>query len=115
MVGPGCEMVVGDNVNESINWNLLFNGLNSAEDEDQESIVVEDYSLQDRNLALVDEKLAKIYRAQAQEAVLLMGHRWADFAQDKDTARSIPPVVHKSPTIPWGCERVLLTQDIFLG
>jgi hypothetical protein len=115
LAGPGCEMVTG---NDSINWKLLINGLNNNNnaqednDTDDEFVVLEE-SVQDRNRALVETD-AKIYSAREQESVLLIGNRWVDYAKDGAQASTVPPVLHKSPTIPWGLERVLLTQDVVL-
>lgn len=106
LVGPGCEVVAG-NMQQGINWDLV-NGLDE-EDEDEDEIM--DGPVIDRNRALVSEDVAEIYAGQEQEALLLKGNRWSDFAKDPTP---IQPVVHKSPTIPWGRERVLLTQDLIL-
>lgn len=111
LVGPGCEMVVGNNTKESIRWNLV-NGLNKNNNDDEDFILEE--SVEDRNQALVRNEVAQIYAAREQEAVLLIGNRWVDYAKDASRVSNIRPVVHKSPTLPWGCERVLLTQDIIL-
>ncbi len=94
-------MVVG-NAKHGIEWNLV-NGLN------EKAADTVEMSVQERNDALVKVDVADIYSAKEMEAILLVGNRWNDYA---NKAESIPPVVHKSPTLPWGCERVLLTQDI---
>jgi len=69
-------------------------------------------SVTDRNQALVRDDVAEIYVAREQEAVLLAGNRWNEYA--KDATQTLQPVVHKSPTRHWGQERVLLTQDVIL-
>lgn len=111
LVGPGCEMVVG-NIEQGIAWELI-NGLNenhhSNNDDDNDHHDVVALSVHDRNQVLVKDRISEVYQGKEMEAVLLIGNRWADYAKD---STFLPPVVHKSPTIPWGCERVLLTQDI---
>ena len=115
LVGPGCEMVVG-NVQQGIEWDLI-NGLNEKaereeeDDDDDDNDDVVAMSVQDRNQVLVKDQIAQIYHGKEMEALLLIGNRWTDYAKE---STFVPPVVHKSPTIPWGCERVLLTQDVIL-
>lgn len=108
MVGPGCQVVVGE---EGVNWERM-NGWNLEEkDNDGEDVI--DMPVIDRNRMLVNENIAEIYEATEQEALLLLGNRWKDYAKDK-TIQHVLPVVHKSPTVPLGQARVLLTQDILL-
>lgn len=106
-VGPGCEMVVG-NIQQGVKWDLI-NGLNESDNNDNDNDDVVAMSVHDRNQVLVNDRVVEIYQAKEMEAALLIGNRWADYAKDSTL---LPPVVHKSPTIPWGCERVLLTQDV---
>jgi hypothetical protein len=105
MVGPGCEWVVGD---DGVNWTTMKNGF---DDENQDGGFVR-VSVQDRNRALVQDSVATIYSTHEQEAVVLLGNQWPKYAKDRVDATTFKPVIHKSPTIPWGCERVLLTQDV---
>lgn len=50
------------------------------------------------------------HQANEQQAVLLAGNRWNEFA--KSPHPFVPPVLHKSPGIPFYQGRVLLTMDV---
>jgi hypothetical protein len=110
LIGPGCEFVT--NPDTGIDWSVV-NGLLNEEDDDEDVVYA---SVEDRNRALVDTKSANIYSAQEQEAILLVGNRWNEFAKTKTTTPlSLKPVVHKSPSdIPMWQGRVLLTQDVLV-
>ena len=105
--GRGCQFVRGTN---GVNWNVI----NRLNDDDEDGAVLS--YLQDmnrRNRALVDPNDAIIYDATQYEAVLLVGNRWSDFAND---GSYIKPAVHKSPApIPIWEGRVLLTQDVIFS
>ena len=112
MVGPGCEWVVGD---EGVNWNILRQEQEEEEKEDNEQDnAFVTMSVNDRNRALVQDGRATIYAAKEQEALLLLGNQWPKYAKQQHILKEFQPVLHKSPTIPWGCERVLFTQDVLL-
>lgn len=124
LVGRGCEVVISsgaDSVDQDgINWSAI----NGLDDDDVVDVV------RDRNKKLVDPKIANIYCAQEGEALLLIGNRWDEFANnvgefannaesDSNKACCPPkftqPAVHKSPSpIPHWEGRVLLTQDVLL-
>jgi hypothetical protein len=113
MVGPGCQLVVGDQAT-AVNWKAMSGLSVEGDSEDDEDNIVA-ISFQEKNKALVREKVATIYSSQEQEALLLLGNQWPTHAKNFNTnGERFLPVVHKSPTIPGGCERVLLTQDILL-
>ena len=117
MVGPGCQWVVGE---DGVNWKMVMQD-EDEDDKDHEQGEFVTLSVNDRNRAIVQDDVATIYEAKEQEAVLLLGNQWpTTYAQkrmvdrDLDGMKTFRPVLHKSPTIPWGCERVLLTQDVLL-
>jgi hypothetical protein len=97
MMGPGCDLVTSQ---EGINWNVI----NGLEDDDNLN------SIEDRNRVLVDDNVANIYSAKEQEAILMVGKRWDEYA--REGIASLEPVVHKSPSVPMWQGRVLLTQDV---
>ena len=111
MVGPGCQWVVGQ---EGVNWKMVMQDEDDNDNEQGEFVTL---SVKDRNRAIVQDNVATIYEAKEQEAVLLLGNQWPTTYAKKhmvEAMETFRPVLHKSPTIPWGCERVLLTQDIIL-
>jgi hypothetical protein len=111
MVGPGCQWVVGQ---EGVNWKMV---MQDEDDKDHEQGEFVTLSVKDRNRAIVQDNIATIYEAKEQEAVLLLGNQWpTTYAKNHmvDAMETFRPALHKSPTIPWGCERVLLTQDVLL-
>jgi hypothetical protein len=106
--GPGCDFVTSQ---EGVNWSVI-NSLDDDDDDDDDDNY-QFHSVEDRNRALVDSKVANICSVNEQDAILLVGNRWNEFAKETtDTPRK--PVVHKSPSIPVWQGRVLLTQDVLL-
>jgi hypothetical protein len=109
LIGPGCEFVT--NPDTGVDWSVV-NGLFNDEEDDEDVVYA---SVEDRNRALVDTDVANIYSAREQEAILLVGNRWNEFAKTKTTSPFLKPVVHKSPSdIPMWQGRVLLTQDVLV-
>jgi hypothetical protein len=113
LVGRGCQFVM---THEGVNWQAIDGGLDDdVDDNDEEGILYSSSSADKRNQALVDDRRANIYHATEQEAVLLVGNRWSEFAKESNSFVSIKPAVHKSPSpIPIWEGRVLLTQDVIL-
>jgi hypothetical protein len=112
--GPGCDFIMSE---EGINWNA-FHGLdnnNNSNNDVEEADENDDFlTVEDRNRARVDQKVAKIYSAKEKEGILLVGTRWNEFSKDDDNSQTLHPVVHKSPSIPYWQGRVRLTQDVVL-
>jgi Protein of unknown function (DUF1826) len=109
-VGPGVELVVG---NKGVKWDAFARKIQGDEADEQLDVV--SWTPDERNLQLVDADAANLFRAQAGEAVLMLGNEWNEriqTASPNSSVARVQPVVHKSPKVSATQPRVLLTQDI---
>jgi len=87
LVGPGCDYIEEDQTDES-----------------DEASSKHDFMPGQNHL--------KACRAREQEVALLVGNRWNEFCRQDSPL--LPPVLHKSPDIPFWQGRVLLTIDVIV-
>jgi hypothetical protein len=125
--GPGVELVVG---NEGVQWDVLLKREHDLDNNDSDAAQklgisadmeeVISWTPVERNLQLVDDSVATVYRANVGEAVVMLGNQWNEFrdaleSKDGTITAKVEPVVHKSPEISTTQGRVLLTQDVIVG
>ena len=101
LVGPGCDYV--ECTNES-----------AAEDEWDRMQYHLEREEHDKVISIPGPSHLQVVKAPEQEVALLVGNRWNEFVQEQESQRFVPPVLHKSPEIPFWQGRVLLTMDVIV-
>ena len=101
LVGPGCDYVECTDKSEAEGeWDRMRYHLEREE--------------HDKVIPIPGPSHLQVVKAPEQEAVLLVGNRWNEFTLEQGSQRFVPPVLHKSPVIPFWQGRVLLTMDVIV-
>lgn len=104
LVGPGCNYIerAGDNSQAQTEWNRIQHYL---ERDAVDAIIPNPGSSSSSQL--------QAHQAEEQQIILLVGKRWNEFTKEC-CQPFVPPVLHKSPEIPFWQGRVLLTMDVIV-
>ena len=100
LVGPGCNFIeCTDDRQAEGEWDRIQYHLERDE--------------HDKVVPIAGPSHLQVHQASEQEAALLVGNRWNEFTKES-RQRFVPPVLHKSPDIPFWQGRVLLTMDVIV-